>query len=376
MTVITCVPNCPDGIAFDGYKNRLRRQVETVEGIKVVRVWTHLAPNAGFTRRTLNYLSYQFSAVLASLRLEKPDVVIATSPQFFCGWAGVWASRLKRTRFVLEIRDIWPESIAAVGAVKKGFLIKYLEWLEKRMYQAADAIVCVGDGYRDKVLEKAPDMADRTTVITNGVDAERFIPAEKDRDFLRQFGIENQFVCSYVGTIGMAHGLDVVIRAAQLIKKRDRNDIRFLIVGDGAFREKLTQMAAAGSVADLVVFTGRLPKDEMPRVLSSSDCYLVHLKGTDLFETVIPSKIFEMMAMQRSIIMGVKGPARDIVMSARGGQPMEPDNENELCDLVCKMADDARETAAQGENARAYVLEHFNRDTLAKDYLEFLERKV
>ena len=368
VTVVTCVPNCPDGVAFGGYRNRLRRQVEVVDGIRVVRVWTHLAPNAGTLRRIANYLSYQFSSVWSSIWLPPPDVVIATSPQFFCGWAGVWISRFKRRPFVLEIRDIWPESIAAVGAMKKGMATRFLEWLEPRMYRAATHIVAVGNGYRDKVLEKVPEMHDRISVITNGVDADQYVPAEPNPEFLDRFGLNGKFVCSYVGTIGMAHALDVVVKAATTLKRQGRDDIAFLIVGDGAERERLQRSAEEAGVGDFVVFTGRLGKEDMPKVLASSDCCLVHLRGTELFGTVIPSKIFETMAMQRPIIMGVKGPARDIVAAAGGGVMMEPDDDGDLVARLTGLTDDRDATRQLGLGGREYVLQHYNRDDLAKRY--------
>ncbi|TWU32614.1 glycosyltransferase family 4 protein [Novipirellula artificiosorum] len=372
VTVVTCAPNCPDGVVFDGYKNRLLRQVEMVDGIRVVRVWTYVAANAGMLPRIANYVSYQISAMLATLRLPRPDVVVATSPQFFCGWAGVWASRLKWRPFVLEIRDIWPESIAAVGAMKKGIATRFLEWLELRMYRAADHIVAVGTGYRDNVARKVPEMADKISVITNGVDAASFEPLPRDDEFLRKYGLQDKFVCSYVGTIGMAHGLEVAVKAAAKLKAAGRTDIAFLIVGDGAYRERLVTMASEKGVSKLVVFTGRLSKEQMPTVLASSDCCLVHLHGTDLFGTVIPSKIFETMAMERPIIMGVKGPARDIVIEAGGGQPMIPDDDDDLVRIVTEMADHPTELAETAKHARAYVLEHYDRDQLAAKMLDIL----
>jgi colanic acid biosynthesis glycosyl transferase WcaI len=160
VTVVTCAPNCPGGVVYPGFRNAWRPQVEWVEGVRVVRVWTYLAPNAGTVRRILNYLSYMASAVLASLRLPRPDVVIATSPQFFCGWAGVLVARMKRRPLVLEIRDIWPESIRAVGAIRRRPLLRLLEKLERRMYLAADHVVTVGQGYRERILQRA-DVADR-----------------------------------------------------------------------------------------------------------------------------------------------------------------------------------------------------------------------
>ncbi|TWU37646.1 Alpha-D-kanosaminyltransferase [Novipirellula aureliae] len=373
VTVVTCAPNCPDGVVFDGYRNRFFRQVETVDGIQVVRVWTYVAANKGTLPRIANYVSYQVSALLATLRLSRPDVVVATSPQFFCGWAGVWASRLKWRPFVLEIRDIWPESIAAVGAMKKGIATRFLEWLELRMYRAADRIVAVGTGYRDNVARKVPEMADKISVITNGVDASSFHPQPRDDEFLNQYGLAGKFICSYVGTIGMAHGLEVVIKAAKKLQASQRDDIAFLIAGDGAHREPLQAMALEQGVEKQVVFTGRLPKEQMPKVLASSNCCLVHLKGTELFGTVIPSKIFETMAMERPIIMAVKGPAREIVMEAGGGEPMIPDDEEDLLRIVINMADHPEGTAAKAKHARQYVLEHFNRDRLATEMRKVVE---
>ena len=146
IKVITCAPNVPDGKVYDGYKNKLY-QKENIDGIDIVRVWSYIAANKGKVRRILNYISYMFSAVFFSLFQKKPDVVIATSPQFFCGWAGVVISRLRRVPLILEIRDIWPDSIVAVGAMRQKFLLRILEWLEVKMYAAAQEIVTVGEGY-------------------------------------------------------------------------------------------------------------------------------------------------------------------------------------------------------------------------------------
>ncbi|MEM8943677.1 MAG: glycosyltransferase family 4 protein [Planctomycetota bacterium] len=374
VTVVTCVPNCPDGVAFDGYRNRLRPQVEIVDGIRVVRVWTFLAPNARSNRRIANYFSYCLSAIWSALWLQRPDIVVATSPQFFCGWAGVWVSRLKHVPFVLEIRDIWPESIAAVGAMRNGKRVRFLKWLEQRMYRAADHIVAVGTGYRDQISPKVPEMREQISVIPNGVDGEQYPPQPPNDAFLQRYGLLDKFVCSYVGTTGMAHGLDVVVRAAKRLRQHGREDIAFMIVGDGATRPALEAQIAAEGLEDYVVLTGRLPKHQMATVLASSDCCLIHLRGTELFATVIPSKIFETMAMQRPMIMGVRGPAREIVMEAGAGTPMTPESDEELFEIVTGLADDRDAVAEMGLDARRFVLEHYNRDDLAAEYLKLLQR--
>ncbi len=371
VTVVTCVPNCPEGNVYAGYRNRWRTQEEWIDGVRVIRVWTWVAPNAGTARRIMGFLTYLASAVLASLRIARPDVVIATSPQFFCGWAGVFVSRLKRRPLVLEIRDIWPESIVAVGAMSSRLLLRTLESLERRMYRAADHIVAVGDGYRDNILRKV-DVGDRISVVTNGVDLRQFSPRRPDDAFLRQHGLSGSFVCSYLGTIGMAHGLDVVVRAATQLLARGRKDIRFCLVGDGADRARLEEMTRAAGVQELVVFAGRQPKERIPTLLASSDACLIHLRSCELFGTVIPSKIFETMAMGRPMIMGVRGEARDIVHRAEAGLDMEPDAAESLAACVMRLADDPELTLRLSASAREFVAEHYDRDRLARRLLKTL----
>ena len=373
VTVITCVPNVPNGVPYEGYRNRLRSQRETVDGINVVRVWSYLAANAGFLKRILNYVSYMIMATWAGLWVRRPDVVIATSPQFFCGWAGVLVQFFRRLPFVLEIRDIWPESITAVGAMKRGFAVRVLEWLENRMYRSADHIVAVGKGYRDNVSSKAP-VEDRISVIYNGVDGDHFKPVPTDEAFREEHGMAGRFVVSYVGTIGMAHGLETVLDAAETLKTDGRDDVGFLLVGDGARRESLQQEAEDRGLTDFVRFTGRLPKSEMPRVLASSEALLVHLRACDLFSTVIPSKIFEAMAMERPIIMGVRGESADIVRDANAGLDMKPGSAESLIECLTKLKDDTGLYQSIQSNGRRFVLEEFSRDTFAAKYIEVLQQ--
>ncbi len=372
VTVITCAPNVPDGRIYEGYANRLWPQREIVEGIDVIRVWTCVRANPGKFVLILNYLSYMISSLLAYLFLvRRPHIVVATCPQFFCGWAGVIASWMKWTPLVLEVRDIWPESIIAVGAMRRGLFMRVLELLEKWMYKSATHIVTVGGGYRENILSKV-NAHDRLSVVTNGVDPENFRPAFKSDSFQEKWQLDDRFICSYVGTVGLAHGLDVVIRAAKRLKNASRDDIAFLIVGEGARRRELEDLARENDVSDHIIFTGRLDRSAIPTVLANSDCCLVHLAGKDLFGSVIPSKIFETMAMCRPIIMAVKGQAREIVMAADAGTPMEPDSDAELAEIVVRMADNPKTTDQLGCSGRDFVIKHFNRNDLAQDFLDLL----
>jgi len=371
VTVITGVPNVPDGLVYEGYENRWLQR-ECIDGIETIRVWTYLAANKGTTRRILNYLSLMISATLAGLRVRKPDLVIATSPQFFCGWAGVWVSRLRRTPFILEVRDLWPESIVAVGAMRAGRWLHVLEWLERRMYAAASQIVTVGAGYRDQLTGRGV-AAERIDVVPNGVDRNLFADCGNGPALRRKFDLGDAFVCSYIGTIGLASGLEVVLRAARLLRDEGRDDIVFALVGDGAARDSLERKARQEGL-EQVVFTGRQEKHAIPDFLSMTDACLVHLVRRDLFRTVLPSKIFEAAAMKKPIILGVEGSAAQIVREANAGICIEPENEGELVEAVKRLARDRDLAGRLGQAGFDSIATVYDYDRLAEKYADIIER--
>lgn len=299
---------------------------------------------------------------------------MATSPQFFCGWAGTLCAVLTWNHFLLEIRDIWPESITTVGAMKKGIAIRFLEVMEKWMYQSASWIVAVGEGYKQKVIARAPTTSNRISVITNGVDLTLFHPEDKDHRFQSQWGLNGKFVCAYVGTIGMAHGLEVVLRAAAIAKNRNDLSIKYLLVGDGAEKRRLQSLSQAQGLSDWIVFTGRLPKEEMSQALSNSDCLLVHLKKSELFESVIPSKIFEAMAVGKPILMAVRGEAAEIVQASGSGLDLQPESEEELDAAVQKLKSDPLFYQSLCDKGRSFVEDHYSRDVLADRYLKLIRQ--
>lgn len=371
VTVITCVPNCPNGVVYDGYRNRLF-QKENIDGIEVIRVWTYIAANEGTVKRIINYLSYMISATLAAVFRKKSDIVIATSPQFFCGWAGVLTSKIKRIPFILEIRDIWPESIVAVGAMRNSIFIRILEKLEKIMYASACHIVTVGEGYRDVLLKKGV-RNDKISIITNGVDCDLFKPVAQNINLKKKFGINGEFVCSYCGTIGMASGLDIVLRAAEELKEKGDKSTVFLLVGDGANRKALEAERESKSLHN-VIFTGRVEKHMVPDILSLSDACLIHLRKADLFTTVIPSKFFEAAGMGRPIINGVAGQAARFVEKANAGINIEPESAEDLLEALTILKNDHNLSRSFSKSGEDYVKKHFNRDVLAERYMQVIIR--
>ena len=274
VTVITCAPNVPSGKVYAGYKNRFRTW-EDVDGIRVLRVWTFLAANAGSVRRIANYVSYMLAATLAGLLLRRPSIVIATSPQMFCGIAGAILKIVKRCPFVLEIRDIWPESIAAVGAMRRSRLFVVLEKLERWMYRRATHIVTVGPGYRRKLLQRGvPD--DRITVVPNGVDTDRPPTNTPDPEVRRNLHNPRAFLAGYVGTVGMAAGLEVLVSVASQLRKDGDTSIEILVVGDGADRANLAAQARSLNLTN-ITFTGRVDKRAIPGVYCALDACITHL---------------------------------------------------------------------------------------------------
>ncbi|CAN5684621.1 glycosyltransferase family 4 protein [soil metagenome] len=370
VTVVTCAPNHPLGVLYRGYRNRLVQR-RMVDGIRVIRVWTYLAANKGKRRRALNFLSYMASATVAgALVCRRPHVLIATSPQFFCGWAGVLVSFVRRIPLILEIRDIWPESAHAVGAMAKSSVLRWLEWLELRMYRCAYRIVTVGEGYKEQLIRRGVDAA-KIDIVTNGVDRDLF-NARTSGDSIRQrYRLGKRFVVAYVGTIGMASGLDVVLRAARILRAKGRDDIALLMVGEGSNRAQLQRSARAESLKN-VIFTGRLDKSLMPEALAAANACLVHLRKQALFESVLPSKIFEAAGMKKPIILGVKGHAAALIKRAGAGLCVEPENENQIVAAIEQLAADPELCQRFGESGCAYIRAHFDRDKLSGDYLRIM----
>lgn len=371
VTVVTCSPNHPNGELYPGYRNRLVQR-RMVDGIRVVRVWTYLAANKGKRRRALNFLSYMVTATVAGMLIcRPPHVLIATSPQFFCGWAGVLTSFIRRVPLVLEIRDIWPESLHAVGAMSKNSATRFLERLEMRMYGHATRIVTVGQGYKEQLIARGVP-SEKIDIVTNGVDRELFNTRVCGDDFRKRYKLGDSFVAAYVGTIGMAAGLDVALRAARLLKSRGRDDVKLLLVGDGSNRAEL-QRAARAEGLNNIVFTGRLDKSVVPQAIAAADACLVHLRKQALFESVLPSKIFEAAGMKKPIILGVKGHAAALVQRANAGICVEPESETEIIAAIERLAADRALRAKLGEDGHAYVSKHFDRDQLSDDYLRILQ---
>ena len=370
VTVVTCAPNFPGGKVYEGYRNRLW-QTEMMDGIRVVRVWSYITANEGFLKRILDYVSFMVAAVAASLFIRGVDVVVGTSPHFFTACGAYLVSRMKRIPFVFELRDIWPESIKAVGAMGDSPVIRFLEKVEMFLYGRAARIVSVTESFKRVLIRRGVD-GGKIEVVTNGVDLAGFAPRKKDHELTARFGLSGKFVAGYVGTHGMAHALETILEAAGRMGQRVGGDTyRFILLGNGARKQELVEAAGRMGLTN-VIFIDSVPKSEVARYWSLLDVSIIHLKKTELFTTVIPSKLFECMGMGIPVLHGVAGESAGIVEREGVGLVFEPENAGELCEKLEVLRQDKALYQKCHENCLV-AARRYDRSALAGRMLKILE---
>lgn len=366
VTVITCAPNFPKGKVYDGYKNRLWQE-ETVEGIRVIRVWSYIVANKGFAKRTLDFISFSVTSFLAGLFI-KTDLIVATSPQFFTALSGRTLSFWKRKPWVMEVRDLWPESIKTVGAMKDNAFIRYFEWQEKRCYESADKIIVVTDSFKRKLIDRHIPQ-EKIHVVKNGVDKSLFSPIPKNDTLISSLGLEGKKIIGYIGTHGMAHKLDFIINCAARLRG---SDFHFLLIGDGAEKENLLRLKEELK-CDNVTMLDSVPKVEVREYISILDAALINLRKSELFTTVIPSKIFENAAMEIPILMGVEGEAKEIIEKYDAGICFEPENAEDFIEALKKISE--KENQDRYKEGCRKLATDFDRKNLALKLQKILHNK-
>ena len=367
VTVITCAPNFPKGRVYEGYKNKLI-QKELTDGIKVIRVWSYITSNEGFFKRILDYISYAFMAFWVGL-FQKSDLIIATSPQFFTAVSGWMLAFFKQKKWVMEVRDLWPESIMAVGAMRRNVFIKFFEWLEGVLYKSANHIVVVTDTFKVKITERGIN-PEKISVFKNGANLELFKPTDKPIDLIEKHNLKDKFIFAYIGTHGMAHGLDFVLDAIQDIKET-HPDIIFLFMGDGAEKKNLIQKAKDLRL-DNTLFLDSVSKKEVVRYLSLMDVALVNLKKSDTFLTVIPSKIFEAAAMEKPILLGLEGETRKIIEKYQAGACFKPEDKSSFQKELIEIYKNKERYLAYIQGSKRLAFD-FDRKKIANQMLETLK---
>jgi len=376
VTVLTGFPNHPTGVVPPEYRDKFRRLVvrEQIDGVSVIRTWLFPFPNRKAHERMLNYSSFCASAATTGLFVSRPDVVIASSPQLLVGLAGWWIARWKRVPLVFEVRDLWPESLAAVGMGDgSSMLHRSLAKIAGFLYRRSDRIVVVTPAFEEHLVQHWRVPRAKISVVENGVETGLFVP-QPGTDERRELRAEGKFVVSYIGTMGMAHGLETIIAAA--LQLRDSNPkIVFLMLGEGAEKQRIITLARERNLHNLR-FVDQQPREKIPSYICASDACLVLLKKTDLFKTVIPTKMLEFMSCARPVILGVDGQARTILEEARGGLAIEPEDSGALANAICYLATNRELAREMGRSGREYIVRKFSRRRTAEKYIRVLEHML
>ena len=349
VTIITTAPNFPQGKPLAGYTNRWYMK-EDIGGVTVIRVKSYIAANEGFLKRILDYVSFMVTGGIVAMFQKRPDILITTSPQFFCAVAGWVVSRLRRLPWIFELRDLWPASIVAVGAMKEGIAIKTLYWMEMSMYRAADRVIAVTKGLKQDLVDRGIP-SDKIVVVRNGADTNRFTPRPKDATFVEKFGLQGKFVVGYYGTIGMGAGVQTAVDAGRVLRDRGRDDIVIMLAGAGAEYDEVEKSIQEQGLTNVKLLPP-FDQADMPAVWSLLDAAIVMMKDRPLFRATISSKTFEALAMGMPVIMSLPaGEATGLVDEYGFGINVLPENPEDMANAIQKLADDPALTKALGQKA-------------------------
>ncbi|MCU1272539.1 MAG: hypothetical protein JWN74_3833 [Acidobacteriaceae bacterium] len=377
VTVLTGFPNHPDGVIRPEYQRHFRRLIfrERVQDVNVVRSWLLPFPNRKPLERMLNYTSFFASGAISGSFLDVPDAVIASSPQLLVGLAGWWISRLNHVPFIFEVRDLWPESLAAVGVGNAdSALHRLLRRVAGFLYRKADQIVVVTPAFREYLVSKWHVTPEKISIVPNGVETRIFSPRFPDPELRKSLDGEGKFIVSFIGTLGLAHGLETLITAAERFQKTEPG-ILFVLVGEGADRQRIAGIAQARGITN-IRFVPQQAREKIPDYIAVSDVCLVLLKKSEVFETVIPTKMLEFMSCARPVILGVGGQAREIMERSRAGICVEPENPEELCEAILKLRHEEWLRESLGRNGREYIVRNLSREQTADEYLEVLSAVI
>ena len=369
--VLTGMPNHPTGVVPDEYRGRFRCS-ERVDGYRVTRCWLYATPNEGIVKKTLGHLSFMVSSVVLGFRgIGRPDVIVVSSPTFFSIGSAWLLARLKRSRLVVEIRDLWPAIFVELGVLTNRQAIAVLERLELAAYRASDAIVVVSEGFREHIAARGISSA-KIHTIRNGVDIDRFLVADQpDQQWRAKLGAGDDLLVLYIGAHGISQGLSTVVEAAALLTDRP---IHLALVGEGADKPRVLGRIQDLAVQNVTSHPG-VPRDEVQAVLSAADICLVPLRDVPLFTTFIPSKIFELLAAGKVIVASVAGESAEILREA-GAVVVAPEDPAALAGALRNLANDPARRREMSIQGRAYVEKNFDRRVLAQRYEEVLDGVV
>jgi colanic acid biosynthesis glycosyl transferase WcaI len=375
VTVLTGFPHYPSGVVPQEYRAKLRHLImrEDVDGVRVERTWLAALPNRKTWERILNYTSFTVSAALRGSFLDSPDVVIATSPQLLECLAGLWIATLKGVPLVFEVRDLWPESLTLDADSGVNLRVRaVLSKISDLLHRHSRHIVVVTPAFKKYLIEHYNVAPGKISIVMNGVDPDVFTPSGETDSVVEEFQLGGRFVVSFIGVLGNAHGLSTVAYAAARLQET-RPEVLLLLVGEGADKSTVQKLREAMGLKNLLII-GQQPRGKIPALIRASSACMVLLKKSEVFKTVIPSKMLEFMACGRPVILGVEGQARELVKKADCGVCVPPGDSASLAGAIEQLYSDGELRKRLGRNGRNYVVRYLSRKQTATDYIAVLQR--
>ncbi len=349
----------------DGISAKMGEE-QTADGVRILRASVYSAHHKSFVHRIVAFLSFMLSSFWLGLGVEQVDVVWGTSPPIFQGVTAWALARLKRARFLFEVRDLWPQFAVAVGVLRNPWLICASEWLERFLYRHADRVMVNSPGFREHVERRG---AKRVDLIPNGADPSMFNPSDTGASFRSRYLLADSFVVLYAGAHGLSNDLGVALEAA---KRLEGSNIHIVFVGDGKEKPNLQAQARAMELTN-VTFAPAVPKAKMPTVMAAADACMAILKPLEEYKTTYPNKVFDYMAAARPVILVIDGVIREVVEAAGCGVFVPPGNPSALAEAIRGLASNKEKARQMGLAGRAYLERHFSRAALAQRLTTLLE---
>ncbi|WP_369987518.1 glycosyltransferase family 4 protein [Pseudomonas xanthosomatis] len=340
--------------ALPWYRRLLRR--ERHGAVQVIRMFTYTQLHRSYLGRLLSFISFSITAPLGLMCAGRPDVVLASSPPIFPMFSVWLVCKLRGIPLVLEVRDLWPASAVQMGILRNRQLIGIMAWMERLLYDQAQRIVTLTHGIRDDIHGRGWP-AERLEVITCGIDRGMLYPdPQAGAGLRREYGWEGRRIVLYMGAMGEANNLDVLLDAARHCENRD---VLFLLVGDGMRRRDIQRRIAETGLAN-VELCEPVAKNQVRHWICAADLCVVTLQDIALFGGAIPTKLLDYMACGRPVLCGVRGEAAQIVCQADAGLTFAPNDSLQLLAHIARLGADSQERGRLGENGARHVREHFD----------------
>jgi glycosyltransferase involved in cell wall biosynthesis len=344
---------------------------EEEDGLVVWRTWSTPAYGSDVRSRLASYGSFALWSAIAGARAGRPDVVVASSPSLPSAAAAAALARARGARFLLEVRDLWPESAIAMGLVRDPRVIAAARALERFAYARADRVVALTEGIRDGVVAAGVSPA-RVEVITNGVDVPASANGSAPAGSPAPVPVpDDAFVAMYVGAHGTYSALGTLLDAASRLGDEPR--IRLVLVGNGDRKPELVAEARRRALGN-VTFADPVPKRAVPSWLARADVCLLPYQDRPLFAGALPNKTFDYLAAGRPIVAAAPpGELTRLVESAGCGVAVAPEDGPALAGAIRRLAADPAGARAMGARGAALARERYSREALAARFVATVE---